>query len=104
MKTGKSLIVGLELGHRNKLLEQTAIGQHCFGASHEWNRPCELCECPVRKVLETSRKVTVTHYYETQLGGRGKQRLVRVLASPVRDSQGNITQVAELIWDADDIR
>ena len=37
---------------------------------------------------------------ENPLEGKGRQRLVKVLASPVRDSQGNVTQVAELIWDA----
>jgi len=90
---------------QNKLLEQTAIGRHCFEVSHGRNRPCELREheCPVRKVLETNEKVTVTHYHETQLEGKGRQRLVKVLASPVRDSQGNILQVAELIWDADNV-
>ena len=90
---------------QNKLLEQTAIGQHCFEVSHGKNRPCQLGEheCPVRKVLETNEKVTVTHYHENQLEAKGRQRLVKVLASPVRDSQGNITQVAELIWDADNV-
>ena len=88
---------------QNKLLEQTAIGKHCFEVSHGRNSSCELCEheCPVRKVLETNEKVTVTHYHENQLEGKGRQRPVKVLASPVRDSLGNITQVAELIWDAD---
>ncbi len=91
---------------QNKLLEQTAIGQHCFEVSHGRNRPCEPCEyeCPVRKVLDTNEKVTVTHYHENQLEGKGRQRLVKVLASPVRDSQGSIIQVAELIWDANNVR
>jgi hypothetical protein len=43
----------------------------------------------------------VTHYHESQLEDKGKKRLVHILALPVRDSQGNITQVAELIWAAD---
>jgi len=90
---------------QNKLLEQTAIGRHCFEVSHGRNSPCESCECecPVSKVLETNGEVTVTHYHKRQLEGEGKQRLVKVLASPVRDSQGNILQVAELIWDADNV-
>ena len=90
---------------QNKLLEQAAIGQHCFEVSHGKNSPCQLYEheCPVRKVLETNEKVTVTHYHENQLEAKGRQRLVKVLASPVRDSQGNITQVAELIWDTDNV-
>ena len=88
--------------HQNELLEQTAIGRHCFEVSHGRNRPCDSCECecPIRKVLETNEKVLVTHYHENPLEGKGRQRLVKVLASPVRDSQGNVTQVAELIWDA----
>ncbi len=91
---------------QNKLLEQAAIERHCFEVSHGRNRPCESCECecPVRKVFETSERVTVTHYHENQLEGTGRQRLVRVLASPVRDSQGNITRVAELIWDAHNVK
>ncbi len=90
------------LSRRNILLEQTAIGQHCFEVSHGRNSPCESCECecPLSKVLQTNEKVTVTHYPKSQIEGEGRQRLVRILASPVRDSQGNITQVAELIWDA----
>ncbi len=86
---------------QSKLLEQTAIGKHCFEVSHGRNRPCDLWkhECPMRKVLGTNEKVTVTHYHENQLEGIDRQRLVKVLAVPVRDSQGNITHVAELIWD-----
>ena len=89
------------LSHQNKPLEQAAIGRHCFEVAHGRNSPCEPCEyeCPLSKVLQTNEKVTVTHYHKSHLEGEGKQRLVRVLASPVRDSQGNITQVAELIWD-----
>ena len=91
------------LSSQNKVLEQTVIGQHCFEVSHQRNSPCESreCECPVRKALETNDKVTVTHYHESPLEGKGKKRLVNILASPVKDSQGNITQVIELIWDDD---
>ena len=94
------------LSRQNKLLEQTAIGHHCFEISHRRNRPCESgeLECPVRKVLDTNEKLIVTHYHENQLEGKGRQRLVKVLALPVRDSQGNVTQVAELIWDADNVK
>ena len=91
------------LSSQNKVLEQTAIGQHCFEVSHRRSSPCESseCECPVRKVLETNDKVTLNHYHKSPLEGNGKKRLVNILASPVRDSQGNIIQVAELIWGTD---
>jgi hypothetical protein len=89
---------------RNALAKQTAIGQHCFQVSHGRNSPCESCECecPVSRVLQTNREVVVTHYHKSQR--KGRQRLVRILALPVRDSQGNITQVAELIWDAQRVK
>ncbi len=91
------------LSSQNKVLEPAVIGQHCFEVSHERNSPCESreCECPVKKAIETNDTVMVTHYHESQLEGKGKKRLVHILALPVRDSQGNITQVAELIWAAD---
>ncbi len=90
---------------QNKLLEHTAIGQHCFKVCHGGSKPCELKEeCPVRNVLKTNEKVMVTHYHKNHLEGKGRQRLVKVLALPVRDSRGNVTQVAELIWDADNVK
>ncbi len=90
---------------QNKLLEQTAIGQYCFEVSHGRNKPCELQEqeCPVRSIFATNHKVTVTHYHKNSLAGKGRQRLVKVLALPVTDSQGRVRQVAELIWDADTV-
>ncbi len=86
---------------QNKTLEQISIGQRCFEVSHGRNSPCETyeLECPLRRVLETNDRVMVTHHHESQLDGKGSQRLVRVLALPIRDSQNNVTKVAELIWD-----
>ena len=90
------------LSHRNVLLEQRAIGQYCYEVSHGRSSPCESCECecPLIKVLETNEKVMVTHNHRSQFGDEGGQSLVRILASPIRHGRGNITQVAELIWDA----
>ena len=87
------------LSRQNKLLEQTAIGKHCFEVTHGRNSSCESWEyeCPVRKAMETNEKITVTRYHENQFEGKCRQRPVNVLALPVRDSHGNITQVAELI-------
>jgi transcriptional regulator with PAS, ATPase and Fis domain len=91
------------LSRKNKVLEQTAIGQHCFEVSHGRNSSCDACECecPVTKVLETNNKVTVTHCHENRLEGKGKKRFVNVLALPIRDSQSNITQIAEFIFNTD---
>ena len=91
---------------QSKLLEQAAVGRYCFEISHGRDCPCESkeLECPVKKVLETNDKVTVTHYHASRLVGKGEPRLVRVLALPVRDSHSHVKQVAELIWDVEDSR
>ena len=88
---------------KNKVLEQTAIGQHCFEVTHGRNSPCDSCECecPVTKVIETNDKVTVNHYHENRLEGKGKKVLVNVLALPIRDRRNDITQIAELIFNTD---
>jgi hypothetical protein len=90
---------------QNELPEQTAIGKHCYEVSHGRNKPCQSpeCECPVRKVLETHEKTMVTHYHQSQIDEEHKQKLVKVLASPIRDNWNNITQVAEIIWDTGDV-
>lgn len=77
---------------QNKLLEEAASGQYCFGVAHGRNKPCELQEqeCPVRSVFATNHRVTVTHYHKNSLAGKGRQRLVKVLVLPVIDSQGRV--------------
>ncbi len=91
----------LPLTRRDETLEQAAIGRHCFEVSHGRNSPCvsRECECPVKKVLKTNEQVTVKHYHGSQLEPSGARKVVEVTASPVRDSRGNITHVAELIRD-----
>ena len=91
----------LPLTRHDERLEQAVIGRHCFEVSHGRNSPCvsRECECPVNKVLKTNEQVTVKHYHKNQLERRGGPKLVEVTASPVRDSHGNITHVAELICD-----
>lgn len=94
------------VSRKNELMERTAIGRHCFEVSHGRTSPCtsDECECPVSRVLRTKQEVEVTHRHERQLKGKSRQRLVRILALPIRDSHGNVTQVAELIWDAQPAR
>jgi len=89
----------------NELVERTAVGQHCFEVSHGRNSPCASreCQCPVRIVLETNEQVEVKHYHEDRPGSKGGQRLVEVIASPIRDGEGNITHVAQLICDAGNV-
>ncbi len=89
----------------NELVEGTAVGQHCFEVSHGRNSPCASpeCQCPVKAVLETNEQVAVKHYHEDRSASKGVQRLVEVVASPVRDNEGNITHVAQLICHAGNV-
>jgi len=92
----------LPSSRQDRLLEQKAIGQHCFELAHGRNSPCTSreCECPVNRVLETNGPVIVMHHHESQPERGTARRAVEVIAAPVRDRAGRITHVAEFICDA----
>ena len=77
------------------------IGQYCYEVSHGTHEPCQppSCECPVTRVWETGKPVRVTHTHRYDIGGESQEKYVDITASPLRDSQGNITEVVELIRD-----
>jgi len=78
-----------------------AIGQYCYKFAHNvsMRSECDWRNCPVQKVMETKKRATVTHYHENPIDGGDEKRRVKILASPVRNDQGEITHVAEFIWD-----
>lgn len=91
---------------RHGSTKSKVIGQHCYQVSHGVTEPCQppSCPCPVTKVWETGKPVRVshTHLYDTR--GETQERDVDIIASPVRDSQGNITEVVELMRDVTETR
>jgi len=86
----------------DELLEQRAVGQHCFEVSHGRDSPCASpdCECPVTKVLEADAQVVVRHHHKSQFERWGLSAEVEVVATPIRDSNGSITHIAQLIYEA----
>lgn len=80
---------------------QEVIGQHCYDISHGLQEPCRLPhhECPVKIVWETGKPARVTHRHVYHNEGGRQERYFDVIASPVMDSQGNVTAVTELIHD-----
>ncbi len=87
------------LKHRKR--RQEVIGQHCYEISH--GLP-ELChpphhECPIKAVWETGKPARVTHIHVYHVGNERQERYVDIIASPVTDSQGNISAVTELMRD-----
>jgi len=91
---------------RHGSTKSKVIGQHCYQVSHGVTEPCQppSCQCPMKKVWETGKPVRVshTHLYDTR--GETQERDVDIMASPVRDSQGNITEVVELMRDVTETR
>ena len=76
------------------------IGQHCYQVSHGLSEPCRPpdCECPLQKVWESGKRAQVSHTHI--YGPRDEDRkIVDIIATPLRDSEGNITEVVELMRD-----
>ncbi len=77
------------------------IGRHCYEVSHDRQEPCDAatCECPLTMVWETGQPVEVTHTHLYGTGEESEKRYLDIIASPLRDGQGNITEVVELMRD-----
>ncbi|MDI6789799.1 MAG: ATP-binding protein [Thermodesulfobacteriota bacterium] len=73
------------------------IGKYCYQVLHNVNKPCDMPDhpCPVQETLKTGEPCEVLH---THFEGR-KVRYSRVIAYPVLDDQGRVTQVIEMARD-----
>jgi len=77
------------------------VGQPCFRVSHGTEEPCRppWCECPLNQVFETGQSIRLIHsHWESQVD-EGSERWVEIVASPIWDSDGHITDVIELVKD-----
>jgi len=80
---------------------QEVIGKYCYDISH--GLP-ELCrpphhECPLKAALETGKPARATHTHIYYVRGEKQRRYLDIIASPITDSQGNVTAVVELMRD-----
>lgn len=55
------------------------------------------CTCPIPEVINTGEAVRSIHYHPIK--GDGDQRILEIVASPMRDASGEITRVVELLRD-----
>ncbi|MGC2062084.1 MAG: PAS domain-containing protein [Thermodesulfovibrionales bacterium] len=78
-----------------------AVGQYCYLISHDLNKPCwsEGHECPAQSVFLSGGNIRTTHQH---VGPGGEKRFHEIVATPIRDASGNVTQVIELIRDVTD--
>ncbi|MEW6109787.1 MAG: PAS domain S-box protein [Nitrospirota bacterium] len=83
----------------NKIAKMNAggpiIGEYCHDLFHDLSRPCwtEGHECPAQTVFITGRYFRITHKHTAK---SGEIKYYEIVASPVRDSSGNILNVIEL--------
>lgn len=91
---------------RHRIKRSEAMGQPCYWVSHGLSEPCRppACECPVTRVWEGGQSVRVSHIHRYNIGGKPEERHVDIIASPVKDSQGNILEVVEVMRDVTEAR
>lgn len=78
-------------------------GKHCYEVTHQRAEPCEptSCECPVVKARETGSPARSTHVH---MQNHGRTACSDVIASPLRDSSGNIYRFVLMVRDISDLK
>ncbi|MDA8240676.1 MAG: PAS domain S-box protein [Nitrospiraceae bacterium] len=74
------------------------IGRFCHAVAHHMDKPCWTGghECPAQTVFITGKNYRTTHQHA---GPAGERRFHEIVASPIKDSSGNVLHVIELIRD-----
>jgi PAS domain S-box-containing protein len=83
---------------RVKRTKEEVIGARCYEISHNSKERCKppYDICPVKEVFETGKHSKVTHTY---FNSEGNAYFIELSASPIRDKNGNISQVIEVSRD-----
>ena len=78
------------------------IGRSCYEAAYGYNAPCytEGTSCALPEVFETGKPGKCRHAHTLP---DGSSAWVEILASPLKDEEGNVTRVIESIRDVTDI-
>ena len=78
-----------------------AGGTRCYDLNHQRSTPCRGLEvpCPVQKVVETGKPVTVEHVHHN---AQGDPVHVEIHACPVCDEHGQVTQIIQYSLDITD--
>jgi PAS domain S-box-containing protein len=77
------------------------VGEYCHAVALDAGKPCwtQGGECPAQNVFLTGKNFRVTHKH---VSASGEKRYHEIVASPIRDSYGNVLHVIELIRDVTD--
>lgn len=87
--------------HRYGMYKAKVIGQHCYELFHNALEPCALpdCLCPASEVWKTGKNSQAIHVHRYKTGNAEEEEYVEVKASPVRSSQGDITEIVMTVRD-----
>ena len=74
------------------------VGRHCHEISHGLDHPCSDADhpCPLTLVLKHARPLTVEHVHRNK---GGDPVHVEIRAIPLRDEDGDVSRVAEILRD-----
>lgn len=104
----------LVIGNDNRIIEaneavlrnhgkqrQNIIGQLCYEVSHGLPDICHAPyhECPIREVWETGKPHRVTHAHIYEINGEITTRFLDIIASPIKNKDGDVIAVVELLRD-----
>jgi PAS domain S-box-containing protein len=86
---------------RHGMLKEDVIGKHCYEISHDFDEVCKLPDhvCPVQEVWETGKSARATHVHTYNMGCKKGARYIDIIASPITDDRGSVTEVASLMRD-----
>jgi hypothetical protein len=81
-----------------KQAREDIIGRHCYEVSHHRKERCKPPHdvCPAEKVFNTGEPFKVVH---THFDREGNKMYIELTAAPIKDKEGNITQVIEISRD-----
>ncbi len=74
------------------------VGRKCYETTHLYSEPCwkENLDCPVKEVFDSGGVCRTVHEHYDRTGKRFHEEIV---ASPVRNPEGEVTEVIELLRD-----
>ena len=81
-----------------KMEKKDLIGKRCFEIIHRQDTPCIFPDniCPVLETKKTGKYSTAEHIHYNR---DGTKEYVEVSASPIKDENGNVTQVVHIAKD-----
>jgi PAS domain S-box-containing protein len=81
--------------------KREVIGKNCYDIAHGRYGFCypPYKECPLKLVWKTGKPSRATHCHVYHVNGKKRERFLDIIASPIKDSQGNVIAVTELMRD-----